>query len=408
MIQTILNAHSLFSGQRADRPFLESLEVPEDRLNRLRNARDKARTAITLAFKNWHQLADDKTVIERAYARAGMPVPNLSPKFRRQGSYAYRTLNVPAWTGQQIDFDDGMFLPVSFFVQGNSQSPAITSQGYFLLVEKALEPLCRAQNWKMIQKDCCVRIELDARSHLDIALYAIPDKEYATLLEKAARADSLFAHDTALLAFDEFADRVYRDLDTDTIMLAQRSEGWTESDPRAIEDWFVEAVKTHGEQLVRICRYIKAWRDFRWQTTSRVSSITLMKCAVDVFDSLQGNFDSARDDAALLLVASKLPDFFADPRGIANPVLQKVLNGEWTAAQRAEYVEAAKALHRSVSDAIQSTSNTEFSLARFVEVLGSRIPDDAELIVPVTAERLIRQYEATRVSAPIVIRTRSG
>lgn len=408
MIQTILNAHSLFSGDRADRPFLETLEVPDDRLNRLRSARDKARTAITEAFKNWHNLADDKTVIERAYARAGKTVPKLRPKFRRQGSYAYATLNIPAWSEQQIDFDDGMFLPISFFIQNGAESPAITSEGYFLLVERALEPLCKAQRWKLVEKDCCVRIEIDARSHLDIALYAIPDQEYATLLEKAARADSMFAQDTALLAFDEFADKVYRDLDPNTIMLAQRSEGWTESDPRAIEDWFVEAIRTHGEQLRRICRYIKAWRDFQWRVASRVSSIILMKCAVDVFDALRGNFDNARDDAALLLVASKLPDFFADPKGVSNPVLQKVLNGEWTPEQRAEYVEAAKALHRSVSDAIERTPDAQFSLARFVEVLGSRIPDDADLIVPVTAERLIRSYEAKKVSAPNVTRTRSG
>jgi hypothetical protein len=251
-----------------------------------------------------------------------------------------------------------------------------------------------------------VRVELDARSHLDIALYAIPDQEYETLMAKAVRADS--AQDTALLAYDRFVEKAYRDLDSDTIMLAQRSEGWTESDPRAIETWFLEALATHGEQLRRICRYIKAWRDFRWRVASRVSSITLMKCAVDAFDSFKGSFDNARDDAALLMVAAKLPDCFANANGISNPVLPKVLNGEWTPEQRAEYVEAARALHRSVSDAIQRTPDSAFSLARFVEALGSRIPDDPDLIVPVTAERLIRSYAAKKVPAPNVVRTRSG
>src|ERR1700761_5282615 len=170
MIQTILNAHSLFTGERADRPFLETLQVPDDRLNRLRSARDKARVAITEAFKSWQNLAPDKAVIERAYLRAGKPLPKLRPKFRRQGSYGYGTLNLPAWSGQQIDFDDGMFLPISFFVQSGAQSPALTSEGYFFLVEKALEPLCKAQGWRLVPKDCCVRVELDARSHLDIAL----------------------------------------------------------------------------------------------------------------------------------------------------------------------------------------------------------------------------------------------
>jgi hypothetical protein len=401
-----LNAHSLFTGDRADRPFLEGLTVPDDRLGHLRGARNRARGAISDAFRHWHHLVEDKTVVERAYLNAGRPVPTLRPKFRRQGSYAYRTLNLPPYTNQQIDFDDGMFLPISFFVQQGKQSPAITSAGYFYLVEKALEPLCKAQGWKLVEKDCCIRIVLDAKSHLDIALYAIPDQEYETLIEKAARADSVT--DAAILAFDQFPDQAYRQLDAHTIMLAQRSAGWTESDPRAIEDWFLQALVTHGEQLRRISRYIKAWRDFRWASGCRVSSIALMKCAVDVFDSFKGSFDNTRDDAALLVVTSKLPDLFADLKGISNPVLDKILNEEWTPEQRREYVAAAQALHREVANAIQTVPDPEMSVARFIDALGARIPDNPDLIMPVVAERLIRSYEAKKVSSPNVGRTRSG
>jgi hypothetical protein len=406
VIQTILNAHSLFSGERADRPFLSGLTVPDDRLNRLRKARDLARAAISDGFRHWEALADDRTIIERTYARAHQAVPKLRPKFRRQGSYAYRTLNLPAYTGQQIDFDDGMFLPISFFMQQGAQSPAITSEGYFYLVEKALEPLCKTKGWKLAKKDCCVRIELDERSHLDIALYAIPDQEYEVLIEKAARADATM--DAAILAFDEFSERAYHRLDAHTIMLAQRSAGWTESDPRAIEDWFLQALEIHGEQLRRVCRYVKAWRDHRWRLACRVSSIALMKCAVDVYDAFGGSFDNTRDDAALLMVASKLPDYFADPKGIKNPVLNKVLNGEWTPEQRSEYVDAARELQRAVTNAIQTLPDPEMSVDRFTQVLGARIPNDADLVVPVAAERLVRSYEARRVSSPHVDRTRSG
>jgi hypothetical protein len=80
------------------------------------------------------------------------------------------------------------------------------------LVEKALEPLCKAQGWKLVQKNCCVRVELDAQSHLDIAPYAIPDRKYEVLIEKAIRVDATY--DTALLAYDEFADNTYRALAT--------------------------------------------------------------------------------------------------------------------------------------------------------------------------------------------------
>jgi hypothetical protein len=259
-----------------------------------------------------------------------------------------------------------------------------------------------AQGWKLVRKDCCIRIELDAYSHVDVALYAIPDDQFSALMEKA------LASKASGMAFDELADQTYHDLEADTIMLACRSGGWMASDPRAIDDWFRVACETHGEMLRRVCRYVKAWRDFVWPTGTKLNSITLMKCVVDAFDSLGGRFEATRDDAALLAIASKLEGYFADESGVANPVLAKLLNDDWTVEQRREYVAAAKALFKALTGALQSTTDRSVSLELFIQTLGERIPDNPDLIAVETSERLIHTYERTKVVAPNVIRSHSG
>ena len=89
------------------------------------------------------------------------------------------------------------------------------------------------------------------------------------------------------------------------------------SDPRQINDWFVGAIDVYGERLRRICRFLKAWRDHNQPHLDRVSSILLMVCAWRVFDDFGRPNVPERDDAALLLVARRLPVLLAGP--VENP-----------------------------------------------------------------------------------------
>ena len=57
--------------------------------------------------------------------------------------------------------------------------------------------------------------------------------------------------------------------------MATRAGEWKPSDPGAVAQWFRDCSSVHGEQLQRICRYVKAWRDFHW-TEGGPSSILLM------------------------------------------------------------------------------------------------------------------------------------
>lgn len=411
MLRTILNAHGLFCGSPDDRPFLDRLNLPRARIITLRTSRDKIRAQLTAGFSHWQDFGDPRSVLENY--KPGTVLPRLRPKFRRQGSYAYGTLNAPAHVGQQVDFDDGVFLPVSFFQDRagrNVQSPFLSSHGYFTLVEAMLGPLCKDEGWTLVRKDSCVRVEVDKYSHIDLALYAIPDSEFAMLIEKAAFADRLYAMDAAAgtRTYDRLGKSLYRQLEAGTIMLAQREEGWIESDPRKLEDWFVAAINDHGEQLRRVCRFFKAWRDYMWERGCKLNSITVMKCVVDAYDALKGSFDQSRDDAAILMVAGRLPNCFREVKGISNPVIDTPLNGNWSPEQRADYVARAERLHRAVTEAIQSTSSPAEALRLITEMFGPRIPSDPDLICGVAAERLIQSFQVRRTEAPRVTRTTSG
>ena len=244
-------------------------------------------------------------------AAAAQSAPaSLKPKFKMQGSFAYRTLNEPAHTPpQEIDLDDGIFVPVSFLNDNGRSHPALISSGYFRAVEALLTPVCRERSWTLVtDKPSCVRVELDDGAHIDFALYAIPDEEFEELVETEVLAKAMGAQDRAMLTEQiELAEDLYRGLREDQIMLAHREEGWKPSDPRKLEDWFRAALRKHGEQLRRVCRYLKGWRDYNWEAC-RLSSIALMACVVTTYDEAAQAPADNRDDLALLEIADRLPD----------------------------------------------------------------------------------------------------
>ena len=123
------------------------------------------------------------------------------------GVSAYGTCNVPAHQPpQEIDLDDGLFLPVSFLSCNGTLHPAVVSNGLFLAVERILAPLCEKKGWRLNRsKASCVRVELPGHAHVDLALYAIPDVQFAELLEKAARSSGTMLTDMVLRDLQEFS-----------------------------------------------------------------------------------------------------------------------------------------------------------------------------------------------------------
>ncbi len=398
-----LNAHRLFAGTDKRTGYLGNLKVSDQQQQVLRDARDLIRKTLRKDMPLQEQLLKAHGLIDQTFLLEGGSVP-LRPKFRMQGSAVYHTLNDPAHKPpQQIDYDDGVFLPTSYLAKSNR--PALTARGYFKAVENALAPMCVAKNWVLdTSKNSCVRVTISEAAHVDVPLYAIPDEEFAQMAE-AARADARTgALDSAADTID-FSEPLYKSLREDQIMLATRDAGWLESDPRKIEDWFLEAIRDHGESLRHICRYLKGWRDFTWKK-SGPSSLSLMACAVRIFEDFNGAPPKNRDDLTLLLVTEQLSKLLAEP--IANPVLDQYLDDGWSDQERAEFVASSEQLCEGLRNALQQTVHKGLAIGHLQKHFGPRIPTDDELIEWESEETRVYTYEPRRTSAPIVPRTISG
>lgn len=367
------NFHRILADSPAKNDYLSQLTISPEQTRTLRNARDLARKAIYDGIRNWKEALDPSELLTKSALSADLKIK--LPKFKMQGSFAYKTLNLGAHIPpQEIDLDDGMFLPVTY--EEFTGNPSVLSQDMFRIVEHALKPLCEKRGWQLVvDKATCVRIILNhgTHAHIDIALYAIEENQYFQLHEELIHnTDRAMKTDDALLF-----ENLYKSLPSDFIMLAHREIGWMPSDPRKLEDWFVKAVKQHGHQLTRLCRYLKGWRDQTWENCS-LSSIALMKVVTDIFQNQSHEFDKKRDDLALKNVVRDLPALLT--KGIENPAISDMyLDEGWSDADRDEFYTEAILLKDKINSVLNASSEIT-AISQLRETFGTKIPNDPSLI----------------------------
>lgn len=399
------NAHRVFAGSNNVDGYLDALTLDSKLEESLRSARDQIRKAVKEGLADWSTVVRRQDLFDSALTAS--EVPPLRPKFRMQGSFTYRTCNVPAQIPpQEVDLDDGLFLPISFLIQNGGSRPSVASKGFFATVERILAPLCKRNQWVLItDKPSCVRIRVSDKAHIDLALYAISDQDFETLTQTAV---ALMAQDARqrVQLFDqlrdslEFPEDVYGRLRNDQIMLAHRDDGWKPSDPRLLEEWFRDALKTHGEQLRRICRYLKGWRDYQW-SACRLASIAIMSAVITAYEEALTDVPDNRDDKALLLVAEKLPGLLSN--AILNPVVAgQRLDEGWTTGQRTEFVAKANDLLRNIRRAIIEVDEAGAAIAALAAAFGDRIPDDIRLVSS-DEDEPAPERKAAALAAPTLI-----
>lgn len=241
----------------------------------------------------------------------------LTPKFWTQGSFQYRTMNIPFQTPpQEMDIDDGVYLPMAMF----EDKPIIGHRLLILLVDASLQSLAQENHGWIFDdsKPTCARIKIPSKNvHIDVPMYAIPKKQFEIMLE---------AFDSALVSLKKMSleeKQAYYKLDTDSVNLLLRDQKkWTNSDPKVVDDWFNDSCRRIGENedgsqsyhLRKICRFIKAWRDAQWKTGGP-SSISLMAAVVEILDEVI--HDPKNFGTTIELLAIKLPDKFRS--GIESP-----------------------------------------------------------------------------------------
>ena len=420
-----LNLHRLLAGTGAVDGFRQNISLTIPREAELREARELVRDQLRAGFRALNDAAPTtKLPLLRKSFQTQDEAERLTlrPKFRMQGSFAYSTVNDPAYKPpQQVDMDDGVYFPTSIV---NGVGPAVAADQLFKQVEAILAPLCTRKRWTIEEgkPSSCVRIVLDAHAHLDLPLYAIPDEQfrYDTTLMKAQHGGYVLKgygladkqlDEQAAMALDAEARQLdeqrYRALPADRIMLAHRDGTWETSDPRKLEDWFGERKRRFGDVLRFLCRYLKAWRDQQWPTPKTgPSSICLMACVVQAFERAAVPQQDSREDRALLTVAAQLPAIL---RGeIPNPAVDgaSTLDADWSDEKRDEYARKAEELYASVAQALAAPSAGQ-AIALLRARLGERVPDDASL-VRAEEEARILSVAPRQVAAPAVARSTSG
>ncbi len=292
------------------------------------------------------------------------------PRFFTQGSWAYKTLNAPAHRPpQQADIDDGCYLPMSFVAE--TTRPSLAAKVFFEVSQAALEPLCRVKGWMLVtDKPTCIRIEISTYAHIDIPLYAIPDEEFTTLAKAAVQ-------NYGYLDIQEAVRKAERDawtaISRRKVLLAHREEDWIESDPRPVKEWFLSEVEAKGEQLRRVVRYLKGFRDWRWKSGGP-SSILLMASAAPLFER-----KDRRDDLALLDVVAGMATALRG--GIKNPTdTSESLTDRLGKEEVEKAAKRFEELERALRGATQASNESQACLW-MQQQFGRRFPNCPERII---------------------------
>jgi hypothetical protein len=382
----VLNLQRLFYSSTHEDSYYSVILPTEEQKQHLTTAKNKIRDHL-------------REGVELASMTVLGQTRRVSPRFRTQGSWSYNTCNQPAYMPpQEMDWDLGHYLPISVW---EDSRPRIAASVYYQLLEQLLKSLCAREGWKLCPKETCVRVDIGKNCHIDVPPYAAPDKEFTAIQERVlAKAMALREARDAAVAFGEMPE-----VDWDSmkeIVLATRSGEWKASDPGVVSDWFRHQVEEHGEQLRRICRYLKGWRDFQWREGGP-TSVSLMICACQVFRAMPG-----RDDLALFEVARELGDKLGGDIREELIRTQEDFN-KLLPEERVEAAQRARSLYRALKNGLEANRWEKKDVLDALRAqFGSRMPLQEEWIGEDTPQAVVRAAPAVIVPQPEVRRTRSG
>lgn len=334
----------------------------------------------------------------------------VEPRFRTQGSWSYDTCIQPAFCPpQEMDWDFGVYLPVQIWEENGP--PHKMARAYFNLVESCLQDFCKAKGWSLIYgKDTCIRIKVAAWAHIDIPLYAAPEEEFKRITERVALESASLRKSMSYGAYDsaeteEDSDSFYQEWeDLNHIAMATRAGEWKKSDPEAVAKWYRDRVEEYTPQLQRVCRYLKAWRDFHWQEGGP-TSVSIMVAVAQCFKHYRGRDDLALENSAKQLSKALLNDI--RERGIDNGV--EDFNKRISQDDRLDVSNRASALAEAINQARSLAMHQSDQAIKILQKhLGTRIPSDINLISADNGSDEIRSVPAKRVSMPIIQSTSAG
>lgn len=175
--------------------------------------------------------------------------PEYMPEFWIQGSWKMKT--AIRTKDDECDLDDGVY----FY-----RTPDISSVTLKKWVQDAVDGIT---NISPSHKNKCIRVQYASNYHIDLPVYYKSNK---------------------------FDNRIHP-------YLATRSEGYIESDPKQLVEWFKSATN-NNPQLLRIVSYFKAWADNTPHTMPPGLAWTIL--------ATKHLYGSERDDIAFLKTAENI------------------------------------------------------------------------------------------------------
>lgn len=401
--------------------FIAEITPEPDKIKELRGFREVIRNELRDKFKDltnsfssingqMHYIPNLSTAflaedLKKLSSDQKKSLQKLRPKFASQGSFVYKTMNSPCQAPQQMDLDDGIYFPVEMF----EQKPVISKDLFFKFVDNTLSNLAKRKGWDFSdKKNTCARLIIDAETHIDIPLYAVPKERYEAILEKANVFDGISINSDARAR-----------LEPNEVNLALRNaESWTVSDPAVLNDYFKKSFKFYNELVGgedvcrRVCRYLKAWRDHAFKSGGP-SSVALMTCVVLSFQEMSRSrsMEKLSDADALLECVKCLPEQLKE--GVPNDADKN--KGEYLFPKKEmsqpeidEICQSAIELHESLQLAISAKTKNDV-IKKLRESFGNRLPNLQDLITSTTSvAAVIRSQPAKAQPQPNVVNQDAG
>jgi hypothetical protein len=247
------------------------------------------------------------------------------PKFYGQGSYMMNTMVTPI--DGEYDIDDGIYL--DHLNDADEEDWATPTTVHSWIVNATQEHTSTAP----VDKNTCVRVIYKNQYHVDLPIYVKKTDEHPKL--------------------------------------AHKSKGWIDSDPKELTKWFNDEVKSKGDQLKRIVRYLKAWKDKNDGDTKLPSGMFLTILAANHFVTDHPD----EDDAALAATAKAIYNALSDSFALTRPVFpSEELLADWSDSRRDNFLNKLANLNKKAEEALEDQDKTKAS-KKWIDVFGDRFPE---------------------------------
>lgn len=284
----------------------------------------KFHNEITLTSSKRESLITGRDAIRGIIKKDFSENDRKQPKFRMQGSFAMKT-TINTIGNDEFDLDDGVFLQ-GFDSTDQSGWPATEDVHQWIIDAVDGHTKAAPEN-----KTSCVRVQYQSGYHIDLPSYIVKD---------------------------------------DVCFLANKKEGWVESDPKAFRVWFMDYVTnyplTYGEQLRRTVKYVKAWRDY---CGVELESIVVTILMTNHFTSYSG-----RDDRAVYETIKNVHDALSLNFACYKPVTPyEELISDYSSSKQKRVLDALSDFRDTLQKAIDETDERVASEA-LRSVYGTRFP----------------------------------